>query len=267
MKIPKTTQKPRFYVATSMDHAYSSWNTVEEAVATWGRLRDEAERDPKHYKADFEAVIGIVRVDQKGRKLIRDKAFYGPPDPDSERAGTTPASPPSGGGLSKTVHFTTDSAHPYCDWTRTMGKDEPSSVSWGDVTCRGCLQCRPPAPRPDNPGCKGGLSGCTWEGQHRRDCHRVGLDLGVIRDAAGKRSSSMQHAIVDATGEIYRLCDQVERLTIERDQARDLAEGLRIELNAAWIVAQEAIAAWKDSVANPVAMQRALDRLAQVKRR
>lgn len=235
MKIPKTTSKPRFYVATSMTEAHSSWSTVQDAVRSWGHFRNEAKGNPDRYGADYDAIIGIVRVDRQGRKLIRDKVHYGPPDPDPDLAGTTPASPPSRGGLSKTVHFTTDSVHPYCDRTRAMGENEPSSVSWGDVTCRGCLQCKQP-----------------------RDPLSRPLNLATLRAKADDRSSSSQRAALDACGDVNRLCDALELAWHERDQARQEADRLRT-------AAREVIAAWGKSVTDPVAMQRAIDRLEALK--
>ena len=54
------------------------------------------------------------------------------------------------------------------------------------------------------------------------------LDLAKIRDDAGKRSSTMQHGVVDATGEIYRLADALERALLERDEALKQVEHFRL---------------------------------------
>jgi hypothetical protein len=52
MKIPLSTKKPRFYVATSMTRAYSSWSTLASAKDAYRNLP----------KAQRELVIGLVEV-------------------------------------------------------------------------------------------------------------------------------------------------------------------------------------------------------------
>jgi hypothetical protein len=61
MKIPDTTQKPRFYVATSRAEALSSWDTVEEARACIKRLQTH---EPDQF------IMGIVTTDSNGRGFI-----------------------------------------------------------------------------------------------------------------------------------------------------------------------------------------------------
>jgi len=55
VRIPVFTRRERFYVATSEKHAFSSWDTLAEAMASWERLKIY---DPKNAKF----VVGIQRV-------------------------------------------------------------------------------------------------------------------------------------------------------------------------------------------------------------
>lgn len=68
MKIPIHTEKPRFYAATNLDEAFSSWDTIEEARASLGRFKSIA---PKKY----EQIIGIIETTPDGTD-IRDHIFH-----------------------------------------------------------------------------------------------------------------------------------------------------------------------------------------------
>jgi hypothetical protein len=52
MRIPLSTKKGRFYVATSMTDAFSSWDTLENALASYGRLPPDEQTK----------VIGVIDV-------------------------------------------------------------------------------------------------------------------------------------------------------------------------------------------------------------
>lgn len=58
MKIPIYTQKPRFYVAISLDEAFSSWNTLEEAKGSIARF---PQGDPDLRKIGGVVETGCVR--------------------------------------------------------------------------------------------------------------------------------------------------------------------------------------------------------------
>ena len=62
MRIPKTTQKPRFYVALSLTEAYSSWGSLLEAQASIGRFE---EKDPFRSK-----IKGIVENGPLGPRFV-----------------------------------------------------------------------------------------------------------------------------------------------------------------------------------------------------
>lgn len=47
MKIPDRTKKPRFYVAYSMTHAFSSWDTLVQARACVERMKILGGKDAK----------------------------------------------------------------------------------------------------------------------------------------------------------------------------------------------------------------------------
>lgn len=68
MKIPSSTKKPRFYVATSMREACSSWDTLGEAWSAMAETFSLREADP-WFKSKFPAPIGIV---QTGSAVIVD---------------------------------------------------------------------------------------------------------------------------------------------------------------------------------------------------
>jgi len=61
MRIPPTTVKPRYYVAVSERHAFSSWDTLDEALACIERFPEGTDR---------EQIRGIVRVDSEGRRWV-----------------------------------------------------------------------------------------------------------------------------------------------------------------------------------------------------
>jgi hypothetical protein len=61
MRIPETTQNPRFYVASGHNEALSSWDTVEEARAC-------IEQFKAHESDQF--ILGIVTTDSNGRGFI-----------------------------------------------------------------------------------------------------------------------------------------------------------------------------------------------------
>lgn len=60
MTIPRTTTKARFYVATSEDHAFSSWDTLEEAVACINRFHESG--DP-----NADQIRGVLQTGPTGR--------------------------------------------------------------------------------------------------------------------------------------------------------------------------------------------------------
>lgn len=61
MRIPLATARPRFYVATTEKHAFSSWDTLEEALACITRFR---EHDPL---GDLEKIQGVIQTGPTGR--------------------------------------------------------------------------------------------------------------------------------------------------------------------------------------------------------
>jgi hypothetical protein len=63
MRIPKHTEKPRFYVAIGDHEAFSSWSSLEEARASVRRLQDFATHESNHYAADYARITGIVEVE------------------------------------------------------------------------------------------------------------------------------------------------------------------------------------------------------------
>ena len=62
MKIPKSTQKPRFYVALSLKEAYSSWGSLLEAQASIARFD---EKDPFRSK-----IKGVVENGPLGPRFV-----------------------------------------------------------------------------------------------------------------------------------------------------------------------------------------------------
>lgn len=62
MRIPKTTKKPRWYVAVSLEEAYSSWGSLLEAHASIGRF---AEDDPLRRN-----IRGIVENGPRGPHFV-----------------------------------------------------------------------------------------------------------------------------------------------------------------------------------------------------
>lgn len=78
MKIPATTVKPRFYVATNRAtlsrRALSSWGTLAEAQDSIRRLREQAIQFPHQYKDDLNAVTCITETGPDGH-------IWHPPDP------------------------------------------------------------------------------------------------------------------------------------------------------------------------------------------
>jgi len=57
MKIPDRTKKPRFYVAYSMTHAFSSWDTLAQAHACVRRFK-------KLGSADADRLFLIIQTGQ-----------------------------------------------------------------------------------------------------------------------------------------------------------------------------------------------------------
>lgn len=55
MRIPYKTVRGRFYVATHHDHAFSSWPSLDEARASYVRLK-------KHCPDEANKVIGILKI-------------------------------------------------------------------------------------------------------------------------------------------------------------------------------------------------------------
>lgn len=68
IKIPNTTQKPRFYIAVNRKEAFSSWDTIEEARACLNRFKAEAPDDYKH-------VMGIIETNEDAIDY-RDHIFH-----------------------------------------------------------------------------------------------------------------------------------------------------------------------------------------------
>lgn len=70
MKIPATTVKPRFYVATNRaprnQRALSSWGTLAEAEDSIRRLREQAIQCPELYKRDLDSVTCITETGPDG---------------------------------------------------------------------------------------------------------------------------------------------------------------------------------------------------------
>lgn len=59
MRIPKTTETPRYYVATSDTEAFSSWGTLALALDSLARLRFFAPQDAS-------MVIGVIETGPSG---------------------------------------------------------------------------------------------------------------------------------------------------------------------------------------------------------
>ena len=70
MKIPATTVKPRFYVATNRvplrQRALSSWGTLADAQDAIRRLREQAIQFPQSYKSDLNSVMCITETGPGG---------------------------------------------------------------------------------------------------------------------------------------------------------------------------------------------------------
>ncbi len=70
MRIPATTVKPRFYVATNRvplnQRALSSWGTLAEAQDSIRRLREQAIQFPQSYRNDLNAVTCITETGPDG---------------------------------------------------------------------------------------------------------------------------------------------------------------------------------------------------------
>ncbi len=70
VRIPATTVKPRFYVATHHTaknrRALSSWGTLAEAQDAIRRLREQAIRFPHSYKSDLNSVTCITETGPGG---------------------------------------------------------------------------------------------------------------------------------------------------------------------------------------------------------
>ena len=70
MKIPLSTKKPRFYVASSMHEAYSSWDTLEEALESMSKIlamnampvNPEKDLLGRVWNPQVLTVIGIVQT-------------------------------------------------------------------------------------------------------------------------------------------------------------------------------------------------------------
>lgn len=61
MRIPLTTTKPRYYVATSETHAFSSWDTQEDAALCIHRFR-------RTDSPDKDRIRGIIETGPEGRR-------------------------------------------------------------------------------------------------------------------------------------------------------------------------------------------------------
>jgi len=71
VRIPATTVKPRFYVATTHrnllhQRALSSWGTLAGAQDSIRRLREQAIQNPHHYKKDLDSVVCITETGPTG---------------------------------------------------------------------------------------------------------------------------------------------------------------------------------------------------------
>lgn len=64
MRIPNVTVNDRFYVATSLKNAYSSWGTLIEAQASIKRFKECGDKN-------FKNIICIVRVNSKGKEIFK----------------------------------------------------------------------------------------------------------------------------------------------------------------------------------------------------
>lgn len=71
MRIPHSTVKGRYYVATDHSTAFSSWDSLEEAYASFERLRE-------HYPDDANDVIGVVKIGPGNTTTWYPKEANGP---------------------------------------------------------------------------------------------------------------------------------------------------------------------------------------------
>ena len=66
MRIPVSTKASRFYVATSLEDAFSSWDSLEDARASYVRLEMYGQ------KGHADSVIGIVSTGSTGLKILHN---------------------------------------------------------------------------------------------------------------------------------------------------------------------------------------------------
>jgi hypothetical protein len=64
MRIPASTKRPRWYVATSLEHAFSSWGSLLEAQASIARFPKD---DPS-----CSEIQGIVENGPDGPRFVTD---------------------------------------------------------------------------------------------------------------------------------------------------------------------------------------------------
>lgn len=70
MKIPESTKKDRFYVATSLKSAYSSWDTLEKARESIRKYKALSIGTPS-YKAGYDKIVCIVRTNLTGKEILK----------------------------------------------------------------------------------------------------------------------------------------------------------------------------------------------------
>lgn len=65
MYIPKILITQKFYVAPRETNAFSSWKTLDEAIACIERFRE-------HAPYEFAKIKGVVKVSKQGREWVSD---------------------------------------------------------------------------------------------------------------------------------------------------------------------------------------------------
>jgi len=68
MIIPHTTKNDRYYVAISLNKAYSSWATLEEARDCVVKFNQY-----DHVKESANKIVCIVRTNLKGKEILRSE--------------------------------------------------------------------------------------------------------------------------------------------------------------------------------------------------
>lgn len=61
ISIPKSTCKDHFYVARDVSKAFSSWDSLDDALMAWELLK-------KHFADAYYKVVGVVWVDRSGSR-------------------------------------------------------------------------------------------------------------------------------------------------------------------------------------------------------